>query len=90
MKADKPDLAKVKKLIADSGQEMIAGRQTAATGIIKIKGLLTKSQLAKFPTSPMFASRGRLGGPGMHGGGMGGPGMHGGMHGQPPPPTPGK
>ncbi|HEY3418553.1 MAG TPA: periplasmic heavy metal sensor [Armatimonadota bacterium] len=86
MKADKPDLKTINKLIADSGQEQIASLQAYAAGIVKIKAMLTKAQLKKFPESPMFAGHFRMGG------GMGG-GMHGGPHmrgGQPPAPPAGK
>ena len=62
MKADKPNLTTINKLITESGQEQIALRKAAAAGIVKIKGLLTKTQRAKFPDSPMFSTRFGMGG----------------------------
>ncbi|MHB9024247.1 MAG: Spy/CpxP family protein refolding chaperone [Armatimonadota bacterium] len=67
MKADKPNLTTINKLITESGQEQIALRKAAAAGIVKIKGLLSKTQRAKLPDSPMFSTRFGMGGPGTHG-----------------------
>lgn len=69
LRADKPDMAKIKKLITAAGQEQIAIHLAMAQGFVNLQAVLTKDQRAKLPPLRLFPGRGmglqmKTGGPG--------------------------
>ena len=57
LKADKPNAAAIKRLVADQGAAMTACRQTMVDAQLALKKVLTAEQYAKLPACPMLAGK---------------------------------